>query len=81
MLSCKDVAQLASESLDRSLSLREWLSLRLHILRCDMCSRYVDQLKFLRRVCSETDQDRTGDPAGLSEDARARIRRRLNQDR
>lgn len=80
MLSCKEVAQLASERLDRSLGLAEWFSLRLHLLRCAMCARYVDQLKFLRRACDATDQENTGE-AGLADDARERIRQRLDQDR
>ena len=79
MLRCKEVAQLASERLDRSLSLTEWFSLRLHLLLCAMCTRYVDQLKFLQRACDAADQEQTGE-AGLADEARERIRRRLDQN-
>ena len=77
MLSCQEVAQLASESQDRSLTLGEWLSLRLHLLRCNMCSRYVNQLKFLKQACAGAAEQQSGSQARLTEDARQRIRKRL----
>lgn len=80
MLNCKDIAQLASESYDRSLTLGERLSIRLHVLACRMCSRYVSQLKFLRRACARADAEHLGQKAGLTEEARERIRRQLNLD-
>ncbi len=79
MLSCQEVAQLASESQDRSLTLGERLSLRLHLLRCNMCSRYVNQLKFLKQACAGADEQQSGSQARLTEDARQRIRKRLTQ--
>ncbi len=81
MLSCKRVAQLASESLDRSLTLQERLLLRFHLLFCKFCSRYVRQLKFVQRACARVDEAYSGSGAGLTEDARERIRDRLSQNR
>ena len=81
MLSCQEVAQLASESQDRSLTLGERLSLRLHLLRCNMCSRYVNQLKFLKQACAGADEQQSGSQARLTEDARQRIRKRLTQSK
>ena len=81
MLSCKDIAQLASESYDRSLTLGERLSIRLHMVRCRMCSRYISQLKFLRRACSHADAEKLGQQPALSEEAKARIGSRLNRDK
>ena len=80
MLSCKRVAQLASESLDRSLTWRETLSMRFHLLFCKFCSRYVRQLKFVQRACAHADEVHSGGGAGLSKGARERIRDRLSQD-
>lgn len=77
MLTCKETAQLASESLDRSLTWRERLMLRLHLYRCVMCSRYVRQLKFLQRACAGADEEQLTDAAELSDEARERIRDRL----
>ena len=68
MLSCKRVAQLASESLDRSLTWRETFSMRLHLLACKLCSRYVRQLKFLERACARVDEAYSESGAGLTEE-------------
>ena len=75
MLSCKKVAQLASESLDRSLTLQEKLSMRLHLLACKLCSRYVRQLKFLKHVCAHADEDHSGSGAGLTKGAQSKLLR------
>ncbi len=81
MLSCKEVSQLASESLDRSLTLQERLLLRFHLLFCKFCSRYVRQLKFVQRVCAHAAEDHSGSGDGLSKGARERIRDRLSQNK
>ncbi len=80
MMTCKEVSQLASESLDRRLTLFEGLTLRLHLFQCDMCSRYVRQLKFLQRACAEADDEKLTDAAELADEARERIRIRLSQE-
>ena len=80
MMTCKEVSQLASESLDRRLSLFEGLALRLHLFQCDMCSRYVSHLKFLQRACADADDEKLTDAAELAEEARERIRIRLSQE-
>ncbi len=50
MLNCRQTSQLLSQSLDRPLSFRERLSLRLHLLMCGACRRFAKQLRFLRRA-------------------------------
>lgn len=52
MLSCKEAARLMSQGLDRSLSLRERVGLRLHLLACYGCRNARQQLRFIRRACS-----------------------------
>ncbi len=81
MLTCKETAQLISESLDRSLTLRERFVLRLHLWRCDMCSRYASQLKFLQSVCADADPEKLLEGLELADSARERIRDRLAQER
>lgn len=44
MLRCRDVATLASEYVDRDLRWRQRLAVRMHLMMCDACSRYVRQL-------------------------------------
>ncbi len=55
--------------------------MRFHLLACKLCSRYVRQLKFLKRACARADEAYSGSGAGLTEDARERIRDRLSQNR
>ncbi len=82
MLTCKEVSKLASESLDRKLSWRERLGMRLHLLRCDLCSRYLRQLRFMRDATTKMEgQGNQTQAGGLSEEARDRIRRKLEQSR
>ncbi len=71
MWSCKKVAQLASESLDRPLTLQERLLLRFHLLFCKFCSRYLRQLKFLQRACAHADENQSSNHFGRSERRRS----------
>ena len=41
---------LMSESMERRLRLRESVELKLHLLVCAWCARYLKQLTFLRRL-------------------------------
>ncbi len=48
MLNCKQTSQLISQSLDRSLTLRERFALRLHLLVCKYCKQFSQHLQTLR---------------------------------
>jgi hypothetical protein len=48
MLSCKEVTHLVSQGLDRRLSPGERLRMRLHFLICRGCTRFQQQMHFLR---------------------------------
>ncbi len=81
MLSCKEVSLLLSRSCDQSLTWRERLGVRLHLLYCEGCRRLEKQLRFLRAAVR-----RFAASAGLaaderlSDDARRRIRATLPRD-
>ena len=81
MLSCKDVTQLISESMDRSLPLGKRIGVRIHLLMCRFCGRYERQLLLIRETIrrlvagEETPGGLFLDP--LSENARERIRQSL----
>lgn len=47
MLKCKQASQLASRALDEKLSMREHFALKFHLLICEYCSRFSQQLKAL----------------------------------
>ena len=61
MLTCKQASQLISTSLDKPLSLRERLSLKLHLLICKYCVRFSQQLHAVRNALQKmviaTEQD------------------------
>jgi len=81
MLSCKNVTQLISESMDHSLPLGKRIGVRLHLLMCKFCARYERQLLLIRETVRQFvgTEDRPGEPPGetLSEEAKERIRKSL----
>jgi anti-sigma factor RsiW len=48
LISCKDASRLISQMQDGELSFRQRLAVRLHLMFCDACRRFVRQLRFLR---------------------------------
>ena len=48
MLSCKQASQLISQSLDRPLTMRERVALKLHLFVCKYCKRFSQQVQTLR---------------------------------
>jgi hypothetical protein len=78
---CKEVTRMASEAMERKLPLRQRLDMKLHLLICTLCTRYVNQLQFMRdAVQQHAAQIEDGDlspPVVLSNDARERMKQRL----
>jgi hypothetical protein len=81
MLSCKDVTQLISESMDTSLPIGKRIGVRLHLLMCKFCARYERQLLLIRETVRRLGAtgEMPGEPLGeeLSEEAKERIRKSL----
>lgn len=48
MMSCRETAQLLSESMDRDVTAFQRFTLRIHLLYCSNCSRFREQLLFLK---------------------------------
>ena len=71
---------LMSESMDRQLGFSEHLKLRLHLLVCAWCARYLKQIKSLRRIMRLQSPIDTREPEmSLTPDARQRIAKSLAQ--
>lgn len=74
MLTCKQVSQLVSQSLDRPLSWSERLQLRLHLFMCNACRHFKQELNQLliaiEQLKDETALDQT---IQLSTDAKTKI--------
>ena len=76
--SCREAARLQSEALDRLLTWRQKLGLRLHLLLCKWCRRYGRQLLFLRDAARRRDShDSVLEPQKLKPEAINRMKNRL----
>jgi hypothetical protein len=77
MLSCKQVVELLSKSLDTELPRQTRLSVRLHMRLCSLCKLYEHQIKllraFVRELASLTESESPIDGYGLSSGAKERI--------
>jgi hypothetical protein len=78
MLNCKQVARLASQAMDARLPWYQRLGIRLHLLYCVWCRRYIAQLRFLQRATREVAGE-SADFSGpkLSGEAKAQMSKRL----
>jgi hypothetical protein len=50
MIDCREATRLVLQGEDRSLNLRERLGLRLHLLVCKACPRFVRQVRLMREA-------------------------------
>lgn len=53
MLTCKEATQLISKSLDHQLNWRERFKVRVHLITCKYCKRFLKQLTVLRDAFSQ----------------------------
>lgn len=81
VFSCKQVAQALSASMDRSLTFREQLVIRLHVMMCSFCRQFQLQLRFLRlsarQFINQPLAKRSNPHLKLSQQARQRITQAL----
>jgi len=45
MLKCRDIESMASEYLDKNLSLRQRMAFKMHLFLCHNCRNYIRQLR------------------------------------
>jgi len=80
----KQTAELISQSMERPLTLRERVLLKLHLWRCMWCQRYLEQLQLMRDALrvqeNENDEAEVCPTTRLSDEARERIRRSLTNN-
>ncbi len=79
MLSCKQVSELVSHSLDQPLPLGRRIAVRIHLFMCKVCSTYQRQLRFLQRATRDLPEHVDDSHAAhtLPEEAKQRIRAAL----
>lgn len=83
MLACRRATELASAAMDRPLTRRERVSLRVHLVVCSSCRRATKQFRRMReaaRELAEREALHGARPATLSDDVRARLRSRIDDD-
>ena len=69
---------LFSEARERSLSMREKVTIKLHLFTCGACRRYVAQIERMSElVKSNTEEETAESEVKLSSEARTRIRAAL----
>ena len=73
---CKEIVGTASDSLDRKLSVRESVVMRLHLWACLPCVRYLEQSKYIRDALHEYDDRRASELQSkvLSDETRERLK-------
>jgi hypothetical protein len=79
---CQEVLPVLSESLERRLTAREYVTLKLHFIICTYCVRYLRHLRFMREAMRMQSARiaEAGEPSAtppLSTEARERIKRAL----
>ena len=78
---CKQLVPVMSQSMERPLSLRERVTMRLHLWVCIWCVRYLEQLHFMRDALRAREAQIAQDQAAgasLSPDARERMKSLLS---
>lgn len=73
---CKEIVKIISASLDRPLTLKEKLLMKIHLFACKPCVRYLDQSAFLSKAVSKMNEQEKADlfSGALSNEARDRIK-------
>lgn len=78
---CREATRLQSQSLERALTLRERVGLRIHLALCRWCKRYGIQIRFLRSVAQrQSEQSETLPAQSLSPEAAERMKVRLKAE-
>ncbi len=78
--SCKLASSLASDACERSLTLAEWLRLRLHLLMCQSCRNCEKEIRLLHDVLGLIHRKDGMFEIQLPEKDRERIRQALRDN-
>lgn len=81
MLNCKQTSLLVSQSLDRRLTWRERMGVRMHLWICVYCRRFVQQLALIRQQMKHWQQQALSTPEiRLPQPSRDRIAQELDAE-
>lgn len=80
MLSCKQVATLASQYLDKETNTSLTWKIRLHLMMCANCRRFIRHLKITQTVCKEAPiSDPTTDTEKIWQELQQKIKQEIPQ--
>ena len=76
---CKEIVKIITASLDRKLTIRERMILKLHLAACKPCVHFLDQSHLLSSTSKTMEPELKNDlyAGRLSDDARERIKNML----
>jgi hypothetical protein len=78
---CLEATRLQSQALERALTLRERIGLKLHLALCRWCKRYGKQIRFLRSAARQQSEHPESLPAQvLASEAREKIKQRMRTE-
>ena len=80
MFRCKDVSDLISRSMDQKLPLRIRLGIKFHLMMCNLCLNYKNQLDLIRKAILKLEIDKDSDTTNthLPDHARQKIKDHFN---
>lgn len=81
---CREMTQTFSASLDRYLTLREWIVSKLHLFTCEACRRYLVQIQLLRdavRASGMPEPTAGTSQVSLSIETKERLKQALARER
>ncbi len=72
---CKTITPTLSESIDRKLSRKERIIVRLHLFTCEACVRYLEQIRLLHDLVHDHQSEQA--ISSLNETAKERMKAAL----
>lgn len=77
---CKEASKLASDGLDRKLTLWERLKLQIHMSMCGRCKDCYETMKLIRKTSKLISQSRSG-KIRLTDEQRESLHKVLDKDK
>lgn len=80
---CKDTTQLVSEQMDHRVSIFKQFKIKFHLLLCEFCRHYKEQLKAIRGVAKGLKKDELDidEDSRLDSSAKERMKNLLNENK
>ncbi|MEI6437853.1 MAG: zf-HC2 domain-containing protein [Candidatus Omnitrophota bacterium] len=75
--SCKQAARLVSIAIERRLTVRETLTMNIHLWMCKTCTRYRNQIRLLRQAFTRHEEALGNTPASECDCLNAQSKQRI----